>query len=132
VEWGDRDGGEMMVAVVEVAMLPDTATPRDATALMLERGFSRIPIYIQRETNVVGMVGAKDLLRRGAAAGTLDDLKHPPYYVPETKRIDDLLREMQRDRTHMAVVVDEYGGSTGLVTLQGILREIVGDIHHQH
>jgi len=60
----------------------------------------------------VGVVGAKDILSRGAAVRTLDELKRPPYYVPETKRIDDLLREMQRNRTHMAVVVDEYGGAT--------------------
>src|SRR2546428_10417466 len=62
----------------------------------------------------------------------VDALKRPPYYVPETKRIDDLLREMQRNRTHMAVVVDEYGGSTGVVTLEDILEEIVGDIHDEH
>ena len=63
---------------------------------------------------------------------SLDELKRPPYYVPETKRIDDLLREMQRNRTHMAVVVDEYGGSTGVVTLEDILEQIVGDIHDEH
>src|SRR2546428_8731474 len=62
----------------------------------------------------------------------VDALKRPPYYVPETKRIDDLLREMQRNRTHMAVVVDEYGGSPGVVTLEDILEEIVGDIHDEH
>jgi putative hemolysin len=118
---GDTTVREVMVPLVEVATLPDTASPREATALMMERGFSRIPIYVQRETNIVGVVGAKDLLRRGTSAGTLDELKHPPYYVPETKRIDDLLREMQRDRTHMAVVVDEYGGSTGVVTLEDVL-----------
>jgi CBS domain containing-hemolysin-like protein len=78
------------------------------------------------------VVGAKDILSRGAAVRTLDELKRPPYYVPETKRIDDLLREMQRNRTHMAVVVDEYGGSTGVVTLEDILEQIVGDIHDEH
>jgi CBS domain containing-hemolysin-like protein len=73
-----------------------------------------------------------DLLSRGAEAATLDELKRPPYYVPETKRIDDLLREMQRSRTHMAVVVDEYGGSTGVVTLEDILEQIVGEIRDEH
>ena len=81
---------------------------------------------------MVGVVGAKDILSRGAAVRTLDELKRPPYYVPETKRIDDLLREMQRNRTHMAVVVDEYGGATGVVTLEDILEQIVGDIHDEH
>jgi CBS domain containing-hemolysin-like protein len=129
---GDTTVREVMVPLVEVAMLPDTATPRDAVAFVMDRGFSRVPIYRQRETNVVGVIGAKDILSRGAAVRTLDELKRPPYYVPETKRIDDLLREMQRNRTHMAVVVDEYGGSTGVVTLEDILEQIVGDIHDEH
>ena len=129
---GDTTVREVMVPLVEVAMLPDTATPRDAVAFIMDRGFSRVPIFRQRETNIVGVVGAKDILSRGAAVRTLDELKRPPYYVPETKRIDDLLREMQRNRTHMAVVVDEYGGSTGVVTLEDILEQIVGDIHDEH
>jgi putative hemolysin len=129
---GDTTVREVMVPLVEVAMLPDAATPREAVAFVMERGFSRVPIFRQRETNIVGVVGAKDILSRGAAVRTLDELKRPPYYVPETKRIDDLLREMQRNRTHMAVVVDEYGGSTGVVTLEDILEQIVGDIHDEH
>lgn len=129
---GDTTVREVMVPLVEVAMLPDTATSRDAVAFIMDRGFSRVPIFRQRETNIVGVVGAKDILSRGAAVRALDELKRPPYYVPETKRIDDLLREMQRNRTHMAVVVDEYGGSTGVVTLEDILEQIVGDIHDEH
>ena len=129
---GDTTVREVMVPLVEVAMLPDTATPRETVAFVMDRGFSRVPIFRQRETNIVGVVGAKDILSRGAAVRTLDELKRPPYYVPETKRIDDLLREMQRNRTHMAVVVDEYGGSTGVVTLEDILEQIVGDIHDEH
>jgi putative hemolysin len=129
---GDTTVREVMVPLVEVAMLADTATARDAVAFIMDRGFSRVPIFRQRETNIVGVVGAKDILSRGAAVRTLDELKRPPYYVPETKRIDDLLREMQRNRTHMAVVVDEYGGSTGVVTLEDILEQIVGDIHDEH
>lgn len=129
---GDTTVREVMVPLVEVAMLPDTASPRDAIALIQERGFSRIPLYRQRETSVVGVVAAMDLLSRGAGVATLDELKRQPYYVPETKRIDDLLREMQRARTHMAVVVDEYGGSTGVVTLEDILEQIVGEIRDEH
>jgi CBS domain containing-hemolysin-like protein len=129
---GDTTVREVMVPLVEVAMLPDSASPQDAIALIQERGFSRLPIYRQRETNIIGIVAAMDLLSRGAEAATLDELKRPPYYVPETKRIDDLLREMQRSRAHMAVVVDEYGGSTGVVTLEDILEQIVGEIHDEH
>src|SRR2546427_2469053 len=98
----------------------------------MDRGFPRVPIFRRRETNIGGGVGGKDILGGGAAVRALDVLKRTPYYVPETKRIDDLLREMQRNRTHMAVVVDEYGGSTGVVTLEDILEEIVGDIHDEH
>jgi magnesium and cobalt exporter, CNNM family len=129
---GDTTVREIMVPLVEVAMLPETATTDDAIALMQRRGFSRIPIYRQRETNIVGVVGAMDILARGGEVARLTDLMRPPVYVPETKRIDDLLRDMQRARNHMAVVVDEYGGSTGAVTLEDILEEIVGEIHDEH
>jgi putative hemolysin len=129
---GDTTVREIMVPLVDAAMLPDTATSRDAIALIRERGFSRIPIYRQRESNVVGVVAAMDLLRRGAGTTRLDALMRQPYYVPETKRIDDLLREMQRGRVHMALVVDEYGGATGIVTLEDIIEQIVGEIRDEH
>jgi CBS domain containing-hemolysin-like protein len=129
---GDTTVREVMVPLVEVAMLPESATPADAIVLIGQRGFSRIPIYAQRETDIVGVVTAMDLLRRGAEVATLAELRRPVAYVPETKRIDDLLREMQRSRTHMAVVVDEYGGSTGAVTLEDILEQIVGEIQDEH
>jgi CBS domain containing-hemolysin-like protein len=129
---GDKTVREVMVPLVDVAMLPDTASPTDAIALVQQRGFSRLPIYRQRETNIVGVVAAMDLLRRGAEVRTLDQLMRQPYYVPDTKRIDDLLREMQRTRNHLAVVVDEYGGSAGVVTLEDILEEIVGEIQDEH
>ena len=129
---GDTTVREVMVPLVEVAMLPESATPDDAIGLIGQRGFSRIPIYAQRETDVVGVVTAMDLLRRGAEVAGLADLRRAVAYVPETKRIDDLLREMQRSRTHLAVVVDEYGGSTGVVTLEDILEQIVGEIQDEH
>jgi putative hemolysin len=129
---GDTTVREVMVPLVDVVMLPDTATPADAIAVIQQRGFSRIPIYRQRETNIVGVVAAMDLLSRGTEVQTLDQLMRQPYYVPDTKRIDDLLREMQRARSHLAVVVDEYGGSTGIVTLEDILEEIVGEIQDEH
>jgi magnesium and cobalt exporter, CNNM family len=129
---GDTTVREVMVPLVEVAMLHETATPADAIALVGQRGFSRIPVYAQRETDLVGVVTAMDLLKRGAEVATLGDLRRPVSYVPETKRIDDLLREMQRSRNHLAVVVDEYGGSTGVVTLEDILEQIVGEIQDEH
>jgi CBS domain containing-hemolysin-like protein len=129
---GDTTVREVMVPLVEVAMLHESATPDDAITLIAQRGFSRIPIYAQRETDIVGVVTAMDLLKRGAEVGTVAELRRPVSYVPETKRIDDLLREMQRSRNHMAVIVDEYGGSTGVVTLEDILEQIVGEIQDEH
>lgn len=129
---GERTVRAVMVPLVEAAMLPETATPAEAIALVRQRGFSRIPVYRQRATNVVGVVTAMDLLSRGAGATSVEELARPPYYVPETKRLDDLLREMQRARIHLAVVVDEYGSSTGLVTLEDIVEEIVGEIQDEH
>jgi len=129
---GDTTVREVMVPLIDVAMLPDAATPADAIAVIQARGFSRIPIYRQRETDLVGVVASMDLLRRGADVTTLAQLMRPAYYVPDTKRIDDLLREMQRARMHMAVVVDEYGGSIGVVTLEDIVEEIVGEIQDEH
>jgi len=129
---GDTTVREVMVPLVEVAMLHETATPADAIALIGQRGFSRIPIYAQRATDIVGVVTAMDLLKRGGEVASLGDLRRPVSYVPETKRIDDLLREMQRSRNHLAVVVDEYGGTAGVVTLEDILEEIVGEIQDEH
>jgi putative hemolysin len=129
---GDTTVREVMVPLVEVAMLPEDASPEDAIGMIQQRGFSRIPVYRDRESNVVGVVNAMDLLSRGAEVARVADLARQPYFVPETKRIDDLLREMQRHRIHLAVVVDEYGGSTGIVTLEDILEEIVGEIQDEH
>jgi len=129
---GDTTVREVMVPLVEVAMLPEDASPEEAIGIIHQRGFSRIPISSERESNVVGVVNAMDLLSRGANVARVSELARQPYFVPETKRIDDLLREMQRHRIHLAVVVDEYGGSTGIVTLEDILEEIVGEIQDEH
>ncbi len=129
---GDTAVREIMVPLVEVAAVPDTATPDEAVAVMQERGFSRLPIYRQRVTNLIGVVTVMDLFHRGSTARTVEELMRQPYYVPETKRIDDLLREMQRARVHLVIVVDEYGGSTGVVTLEDIVEQIVGEIQDEH
>jgi CBS domain containing-hemolysin-like protein len=129
---GDTSVREVMVPLVDLVMLPETAAPDDAIAAIQRRGFSRLPVYRERETDVVGVVTAMDLLRHGAEARALSELMRTPYFVPETKRIDDLLREMQRSRLQMAIVVDEYGGSTGAITLEDILEQIVGQIEDEH
>ncbi|PYM04765.1 MAG: hypothetical protein DMD82_13440, partial [Candidatus Rokuibacteriota bacterium] len=93
---GDTTVREIMVPLVEVVAVPDTATPDEAVAVIQERGFSRLPIYRQRVTNLIGVLTVMDLFHRGGSARTVEELMRQPYYVPETKRIDDLLREMQR------------------------------------
>ncbi len=106
-ELGDTAVREIMVPLVDVVALPETATADEAIRLIQERGFSRIPVYADRELNMVGMVTAMDLLRRGADAPDLKTLMRPARYVPETRRIDELLAEMQKARVQLEVVVGE-------------------------
>ena len=131
-ELGDTAVREIMVPLVDVAALPEDATPDDAIRLIQERGFSRIPVYADRELNMVGVVAAMDLLRRGAEAADLKSLMRPATYAPETKRIDELLTEMQKGRIQLAIVVDEYGGAVGIVTIEDIVEQIVGEIQDEH
>src|SRR4029453_6598828 len=129
---GDTAVREVMVPLVDVAALPETAAPDEAVRLIQERGFSRIPVFSDRVINVVGVVTAMDLLRRGADAPDLRSLMRPATYVPETKRIDDLLPEMQKARPQSAVVIDEYGGAVGIVTVEDIVEQVVGEIQDEH
>jgi len=129
---GEKTVREIMVPLVDVVALPGSAPPDDAVQVIADRGFSRIPVYTDRAFNLVGVVTAMDLLRRGAAAQDLRTLMRPAHYVPESKRIDDLLREMQKGRIQLAVVVDEYGGAVGIVTVEDIVEQIVGEIEDEH
>jgi len=131
-ELGDTAVREVMVPLVDVAALPETARPEEAVRLIQKSGFSRIPVYTDRVFNIVGVVTAMDLLRRGADAPDLKTLMRPATYVPETKRIDDLLREMQKIRVQLAVVIDEYGGAVGIVTVEDIVEQVVGEIQDEH
>ena len=129
---GDTAVREIMVPLVDVAALPEDAAPDEAVRLIQERGFSRIPVYADRELNIVGVVTAMDLLRRGAEAPDLKTLMRPATYAPETKRLDELLTDLQKGRVQLAVVVDEYGGAVGIVTVEDVVEQIVGEIHDEH
>ena len=129
---GDTAVREIMVPLVDVMALPETARPEDAVRVIQERGFSRIPVYTDRVINIVGVVAAMDLLNRGADAPDLKSLMRPATYVPETKHIDELLKEMQKARVQLAVVIDEYGGAVGIVTVADIVEQIVGEINDDH
>jgi CBS domain containing-hemolysin-like protein len=119
---------EVMVPLVDVVAVPEDATVDEAVAQLRESGHSRVPVYRERIDNVVGVVGALDILARGASGETIRTLMRPAHYVPPTKRVSDLLPEMQRRRIQLAVVVDEYGASQGIVTLGDVIEEIVGEI----
>jgi len=129
---GETAVREIMVPLVDVAALPENAAPEDAVRLIQERGFSRLPVYADRELNIVGVVTTMDLLRRGAETRDLKTLMRPATYAPETKRIDELLTEMQKGRVQLAVVVDEYGAAVGIVTIEDIVEQIVGEIQDEH
>ncbi len=134
-ELGDTLAREVMVPRIDITALEATASLDDAVKTILQAGHSRIPVYVDTIDNIVGILYAKDLLRYlgdGRTDVNLRDLARPPYFVPESKRIDDLLRELQVRRVHMAIVVDEYGGTAGLVTIEDILEEIVGEIQDEY
>ncbi len=127
---------EIMVPRVDMVTLEVHTPLREAVRLLLESGFSRVPVYEERVDRIVGVLYSKDVLRfcwDGARAQKdLHSLVRPAYFVPEAKRADELLAEMQTRRIHMALVVDEYGGIAGLVTLEDIVEEIVGEIHDEY
>lgn len=133
---GDTLTREIMVPRIEMLAL-DIHTPMpEALDALLESGFSRLPIYEGRVDNIIGILYAKDLLkvlRDGNGKG--DDIRsvlRDPYFVPEAKKVDELLAEMQHLRVHMAIVVDEYGGVAGVVTLEDIIEEILGEIQDEY
>ena len=123
---------EIMVPLVDVVAVPEEATVAEAVLKIRETGHSRLPVYRERIDHVVGIVTALDILHRGAEGDTVKGLARPAHYVPSTQRISDLLPEMQRKRLQLAVVVDEYGGSEGIVSIEDIVEEIVGDIQDDH
>jgi CBS domain containing-hemolysin-like protein len=135
-ELGDTIAREVMVPRPDVVWIERGKTLRQALALSLRSGFSRIPVIGDNVDDIIGVVFLKDLVRRSqgssAADPKVEELLRPATFVPESKPVDELLREMQASRTHMAVVVDEYGGFAGLVTIEDILEEIVGEIADEH
>jgi CBS domain containing-hemolysin-like protein len=102
--------------------------------VIVERGFSRVPLYEDTIDNIVGIVYAKDLLRclTENRRPPLKEIARPPYFIPESKRVDELLAELRLSKVHIAIVVDEYGGTAGLVTIEDLLEEIVGEIQDEY
>ncbi|WP_432409286.1 hemolysin family protein [Wukongibacter sp. M2B1] len=131
-EIGDIKVTEVMVPRIDTVYLEEDTSIENAIKKVIEYGYSRIPIINESIDNIIGVVYAKDLLacylRSGKEDLKINDFIRPAYYVPQSKKAIDLLTEMQLEKVHMAIVLDEYGGTLGLVTIEDILEEIVGDI----
>jgi CBS domain containing-hemolysin-like protein len=136
---GDTRVREVMVPRTEMVWIEREKTVRQALALALRSGYSRIPVIGENVDDLVGVVYLKDLVRRTVdqdapadRPGAVEEVMRPANYVPDSRRADGLLRDMQRERNHMALVVDEYGGTAGLVTIEDLIEEIVGEITDEY
>jgi putative hemolysin len=132
---GDTLAREIMVPRIYVTALEANLPLPQAADAFLETGHSRVPVYEETVDNIIGLLYAKDLLqvwREGGSIESLRPLLRPAYFIPEAKKVDELLAEMQLQRIHMAIVVDEYGGIAGLVTMEDIVEEIVGEIQDEY
>ena len=134
-ELGETQVKEVMIPRIDMACVDSKHSPQQALDLIVKSGHSRIPIFKEKIDNIVGLLYAKDLLKplkNGQSDFHILDLVREVFFVPETKLVSELLKEFQTRRMHMAVVVDEYGGTAGLVTLEDILEEIVGEIRDEY
>jgi putative hemolysin len=132
---GNTLAREIMVPRIDITALEVEASLDQAVDILMNTGHSRMPVYEESIDNILGLLYAKDLLpvwREGSQMTSLRELLRPAYFVPEAKKVDELLGEMQARRIHMAIVVDEYGGISGLVTLEDIVEEIVGEIQDEY
>ena len=130
VNFGNKDARQIMRSRLEMTAIERESRYAEVLKTILEAGYSRMPVYLEHTDNVIGILYIKDLLPHLDEADDFDwrSLMRKPFFIPENKKIDDLLREFQHLKMHMAVVVDEYGGASGIVTLEDVLEEIVGDI----
>ncbi len=131
IEFGDTIVREVMMPRTDMVTLPASASTDEAVDLVLEAGRSRVPLTGENIDDIVGILYARDLLElydQHSPPRPCLEIAHDPYFVPETKPIADLLREMQANQRHLAIVVDEFGGTAGLVTIEDLLEEIVGEI----
>jgi CBS domain containing-hemolysin-like protein len=126
---------EVMVTRTEMACVTVDATVRELLDTIIDCGHSRIPVYEDSIDNIIGLLYAKDLLKQwGTAEESLSvrSIMRPPYFIPESKNLEQLLQEFKRKRVHLAIVIDEYGGTSGLITIEDLLEQIVGDIQDEY
>ena len=134
VRFGDETVKEVMTSRQDVIDLDFKASYEEVLQCVVDNNYSRIPVYQDSQDNIRGILYIKDLLPHLSKSAQFNwqSLIRPPYFVPETKKIDDLLREFQENKVHIAIVVDEFGGTSGIVTLEDILEEIVGEINDEY
>lgn len=134
VRFGDETAKEIMTSRQDVVDLDFRSSFSEVLKCIVDNNYSRIPVYQDNSDNIRGILYIKDLLPHLGKPATFrwQSLIRPPYFVPETKKIDDLLREFQSNRVHIAIVVDEFGGTSGIVTLEDVLEEIVGEINDEY
>ncbi|MDT8400209.1 MAG: gliding motility-associated protein GldE [Bacteroidales bacterium] len=134
VKFGNIEAKEIMRPRIDIMAIDIKTAFTDVISQIIESGYSRIPVYSRTFDNVEGILYVKDILPHyhKPAGFKWQSLLRPPYFVPETKRINDLLEEFQTKKIHMAIVIDEYGGTSGIITLEDILEEIVGEIPDEH
>lgn len=134
-QFREKMAREIMVPRIDILALDVNTSILSAADTMLKSGFSRVPVYQENIDTIIGILYVKDLLRLwrdGKVEGNLQDKLRPAYFVPETKKADELLTEMQNRRIHIALIVDEYGGVAGMVTLEDLMEEIVGEIQDEY
>lgn len=134
IRFGDETAKEVMTSRQDIVDMDIKCSYADVLKCIVENNYSRIPVYQENEDNIRGVLYIKDLLPHLSKPATFrwQSLIRPPYFVPETKKIDDLMREFQENKVHIAIVVDEFGGTSGIVTLEDILEEIVGEINDEY
>jgi putative hemolysin len=134
LEFGETSVSEVMTPRPDIVAVPETATVREAREVMLESKYSRLPVYRDQMDNVEGIIYVRDLLQcwsEGSEDESIQPLIRQVYFIPETKPVNELLKEMQKAHVQLAMVIDEYGGVCGLVTVEDILEEIVGEIEDE-
>jgi CBS domain containing-hemolysin-like protein len=132
LQFDETSVSEILIPRVRMVALPSDATVEEAKELFLQNHFSRFPVYEKNLDSVVGMITNKDFFRLLCGQyQSLEEITQNVIYIPETKRISDVLRQMQRSKTHLAIVVDQYGGTKGMVTLEDILEQLVGEIYDE-
>jgi CBS domain containing-hemolysin-like protein len=130
--FGELRADQVMVPLVQTYAISDGATVREANQISNETGFSRLPVFHERMFNLIGILNTFDLLTIPEDDSPITEMIRPAYYVPPNKKLDDLLKELQQRGLHIAIVVDEYGGCIGIVTIEDIVEEIVGEIEDEY